>query len=157
MEHADFASGSNPSISEDEYARQIWEEMNKRHHEARRPSAATADTWGKADAISSHAQRMRDAAKEAEERSRKILEEEEAKDRAWRKAVAQVGQLPTRACICLHKLTTESGMWLLMFEDFQQHDVCFLGLDLSYLGPSPRKATLQHREVDLLHGRVSTI
>ena len=123
MEHADVAPGSKHGISEDEYARQIWEEMNKRHHEARKPSAATAETWGQADAVNSHAQRMRDAAKEAEARSRKILEEEEAKDRAWREAIAQVG-LSSMGMQGVHTFTSNKvfcNTWLLVLVSFPNH------------------------------------
>ena len=85
-----YGGNQDAHMDEDEYARKIWEEMNRRKHGGQRPSEATAETWAKADAVDSHAQRVRQAAEDAKQRSRKILDEEQAKDKAWRQAVAQV-------------------------------------------------------------------
>ncbi|CAK0783246.1 hypothetical protein CVIRNUC_006445 [Coccomyxa viridis] len=70
--------------TEDEFAQRIWREMQRRKQPAAGPTAATQEAWGAAD----EAAKQRDArAREAEERSRKILDEEKAKDAAWRQAV----------------------------------------------------------------------
>ena len=88
FEYSSFGGGrESATCDEDTYARRMWEEMNARAHRAARPSATTAETWGRAD--EAHEQRRRAA--EAADASRRILEDEQAKDRAWRQAVLQVG------------------------------------------------------------------
>ena len=65
----------------------MWEQMQRKQHSQQRATPATADTWGKADSAQS---RKSKAARDAAENSKRILEEEQARDRAWRQAVSQV-------------------------------------------------------------------
>ncbi|BDA47516.1 probable unconventional myosin-XVI at N-terminal half [Coccomyxa sp. Obi] len=71
-------------MDEDEYAQRVWERMEQKRRAGNRASAAAREQWGKADDASARRQAR---AKEAEERSRKILEEERAREAAWRQAV----------------------------------------------------------------------
>ncbi|KAK9836427.1 hypothetical protein WJX74_000275 [Apatococcus lobatus] len=96
-----FFGGSRPAEGEDEdsYAQRIWEVMTRRKQ---RSHYAKTSTPGSATAAkeeqeeqepmigpkpASAAERKAQAAAEAKERSDRILEEERAKDRAWRQAV----------------------------------------------------------------------
>ena len=86
----DYDSFAQPDIGpedEEAYAKKMWEDMQKRSHSQKRAGGATADTWAKADSAQ---ERRRKAATDAAEHSRRILEEEQAKDRAWRQAVLEV-------------------------------------------------------------------
>ena len=65
----------------------MWEDMQRRKYSNHQASSATADTWAKADSAQ---ERRKKAASDAAENSKRILEEERAKDRAWREAVQQV-------------------------------------------------------------------
>ena len=108
-DHVKYGGNQDAHMDEDEYARKIWEEMNRRKYGGQRPSEATAETWAQADAVNSHAQRVRQAAEDAKQRSRKILDEEQAKDKAWRQAVAQVCHSPD---VEPWTVTILSSMWL---------------------------------------------
>lgn len=77
----------------------MWEDMQRKTASHRQAGAATAEAWAKADS----AQKRREkAAEDAAEHSRKILEEEQAKDRAWRQAVLQVLLLRCRVTKTLY-------------------------------------------------------
>lgn len=70
------------------YARRMWEAMNRKKYQAGpAPTATAADAWASADAAQNKRQK---AAEEAAHNSRRILEEEQARDQAWRQAVLQV-------------------------------------------------------------------
>lgn len=87
---------------EEAYARRMWEEMQRRSHGQPQVTPAAAETWAKADSAQSRRQK---AADQAAERSRKILEDEQAKDRAWRQAVQQVCHMH-----CLYRsIQSQSG------------------------------------------------
>lgn len=97
----DYESFVQPDIKaedEDSYARHMWEEMQRKRSLYQQPSAATADTWGKADSTQARRQK---AAKDAADNSRRILEEEQARDRAWRQAVSQVLSRSLVMCVTI--------------------------------------------------------
>ncbi|EIE23600.1 hypothetical protein COCSUDRAFT_63128 [Coccomyxa subellipsoidea C-169] len=79
-----YGGAAEAEMDEDEYAQRIWERMEQRKRAASGASAAARQQWGKADEASARRQAF---ARDAEERSRKILEEEQAKEAAWRQAV----------------------------------------------------------------------
>ncbi|KAK9905471.1 hypothetical protein WJX75_000397 [Coccomyxa subellipsoidea] len=78
------AGAADAEMDEDVYAQRIWERMEQKKRAASGASAAARHQWGKADEASARRQAY---AREAHERSRKILEEEQAKEAAWRQAV----------------------------------------------------------------------
>ena len=88
FEYSSFGGGAATAEDEDAYARRMWEAMRRRGAGGQRPSPATAETWARADEAQD---KRRRAAEDAAERSRRILDEEQARDRAWRQAVQQVG------------------------------------------------------------------
>ena len=88
FEYSSFGGGAATAEDEDAYARRMWEAMRRRSAGGQGPSPATAETWARADEAQD---KRRRAAEDAAERSRRILDEEQARDRAWRQAVQQVG------------------------------------------------------------------
>lgn len=90
--HSRCASQEANHYDEDVYAQRIWVEMQKRAFQPQFPSTPTANAWAEADERNSHAKRKRQAAEDAKERSKTILEEEMSKDKAWRQAVQQVSR-----------------------------------------------------------------
>ena len=76
---------------EDAYARRIWQEMEKRRRQQTDGAAAARSYF----AAQQEAETLRQKAEfDAAQRSRQILEEEKAKDRAWREAVLKVRNIP---------------------------------------------------------------
>ncbi|KAL3153311.1 hypothetical protein ABBQ38_011655 [Trebouxia sp. C0009 RCD-2024] len=74
-----------PPEDEEEYARRIWQEMEKRKRQQSGNAASAARSYFEAETRANSAREQ--AAFDAAQRSRQILEEEKAKDRAWREAV----------------------------------------------------------------------
>ena len=83
-----FSPGSGPPEDEDEFAKRIWQEMERRKQQQSGSAAAAARSYFSAQTKAEAARQQ--AAFEAAQRSRQILEEEKAKDRAWREAVLKV-------------------------------------------------------------------
>ncbi|KAK9823330.1 hypothetical protein WJX72_001970 [[Myrmecia] bisecta] len=90
--------GADLPGDEDAYARRIWEEMERRKqgtHFFRPAEPQAAPTTGFVGPLppkaeqARHAKRKADYAADAQARSDKILEEERARDAAWRQAVAK--------------------------------------------------------------------
>ena len=78
---------------EDAYARRIWQEMEKRRRQQTDGAAAARNHF----AAQREAETLRQQAEfDAAQRSRQILEEEKAKDRAWREAVLKVRATTTK-------------------------------------------------------------
>lgn len=77
-----------PPEDEEEYARRIWQEMEKRKRQQSGNAASAARSYFEAETRANSAREQ--AAFDAAQRSRQILEEEKAKDRAWREAVLKV-------------------------------------------------------------------
>lgn len=94
-EPAAATAGFGPPEDEEEYARRIWQEMEKRKRQQSGSAASAACTYFAAETQAKSAREQ--AAFDAAQRSRKILEDEKAKDRAWREAVSKV--LPTIKCL----------------------------------------------------------
>ena len=87
-EPAVATAGFGPPEDEEEYAKRIWQEMEKRKRQQSGSAASAARNFFAAEM---HAMSAREqAAFDAAQRSRQILEEEKAKDRAWRQAVLKV-------------------------------------------------------------------
>ena len=82
------ASGRGPPEDEDAYARRIWQEMEKRKQQQSGDAAAAACSYFSQQTKAEAARQQ--AAFDAAQHSRQILEEEKAKDRAWREAVLKV-------------------------------------------------------------------
>lgn len=87
-EPAAATAGFGPPEDEEEYARRIWQEMEKRKRQQSGSAASAARTYFAAETQAKSAREQ--AAFDAAQRSRQILEEEKAKDRAWREAVQKV-------------------------------------------------------------------
>ena len=83
-----MAPAFGPPEDEEEYARRIWQEMEKRKRQQSSTAASAARSYFAAQAQANSAREQ--AAFDAAQRSRQILEEEMAKDRAWREAVLKV-------------------------------------------------------------------
>lgn len=79
--------GQAQAEDEDAFARRIWQEMEKRKHRQVNGASAARSYFAAERAAASARQQ---AEFEAAQRSRQILEEEKAKDRAWRDAVLKV-------------------------------------------------------------------
>lgn len=75
---------------EDAFARRIWQEMERRKRQQTDGAAAACDLFA---AEREAAMAREQASFDAAQRSRRILEEEKAKDRAWREAVQKVSEL----------------------------------------------------------------
>ena len=105
-EPAAATAGSGPPEDEEEYARRIWQEMEKRRRQQSGSAASAARTYFAAETKAKSAREQ--AAFDAAQRSRQILEEEKAKDRAWREAVSKV--LPT-VCVCAMMLGRGNMRW----------------------------------------------
>ena len=82
------APGHGPPEDEDAYARRIWQEMEKRKRQQSGDAAAAAHSYFSEQTKAEAARQQ--AAFDAAQHSRQILEEEKAKDRAWREAVLKV-------------------------------------------------------------------
>lgn len=91
-EPAAATAGFGPPEDEEEYARRIWQEMEKRKRQQSGSAASAARTYFAAETQAKSAREQ--AAFDAAQRSRQILEEEKAKDKAWREAVSKV------LCLC---------------------------------------------------------
>lgn len=87
-EPAAASAGFGPPEDEEEYARRIWQEMEKRKRQQSGNAASAARSYFEAETRAKSAREQ--AAFDAAQRSRQILEEEKAKDRAWREAVLKV-------------------------------------------------------------------
>ena len=77
---------------EDAFARRIWQEMEKRKRQ-QTDGATAARSYFAAEREAATARQQ--AEFDAAQRSRRILDEEKAKDRAWREAVLKV------ICFCV--------------------------------------------------------
>lgn len=82
------APGRGPPEDEDAFARRIWQEMEKRKRQQSGDAAAAARSYFSEQTKAEAARQQ--AAFDAAQHSRQILEEEKAKDRAWREAVLKV-------------------------------------------------------------------
>ncbi|DBB11312.1 TPA: hypothetical protein ACH3X3_006741 [Trebouxia sp. C0006] len=87
------APGRGPPEDEDAFARRIWQEMEKRKRQQSGDAAAAARSYFSEQTKAEAARQQ--AAFDAAQHSRQILEEEKAKDRAWREAVLK-GDLGSR-------------------------------------------------------------
>ena len=87
-EPAPTRPGFGPPEDEEEYARRIWHKMEKRERQQSGSAASAARSYFAAQSSANSAREQ--AAFDAAQRSRQILDEEKAKDRAWREAVLMV-------------------------------------------------------------------
>ena len=79
--------GQAQTEDEDAFARRIWQEMEKRKRQ-QTDDATAARSYFAAEREAATARQQ--AEFDAAQRSRRILDEEKAKDRAWREAVQKV-------------------------------------------------------------------
>ncbi len=93
------APGRGPPEDEDAYARRIWQEMEKRKRQQSGDAAAAARSYFSEQTKAEAARQQ--AAFDAAQHSRQILEEEKAKDRAWREAVLKVTLSVCMGCTML--------------------------------------------------------
>ncbi len=110
------APGRGPPEDEDAYARRIWQEMEKRKRQQSGDAAAAARSYFSQQTKAEAARQQ--AAFDAAQHSRQILEEEKAKDRAWREAVLKV------MFSCLHLLRNVGVSFVDSFSQFETHVIC---------------------------------
>eukprot|EP00884_Botryococcus_braunii_P010168 jgi/Botrbrau1/19152/Bobra.0077s0064.1 len=91
-----FGAGFDSQMEEEEYARHIWEEMSRRQSTKKaRVGPVLEEHWRETERLTSERRRKAQAAEDAKQRSRKILDEERDKDARWREAVLR-GDLGAR-------------------------------------------------------------